>query len=246
MGSATFTTHASRSVIELRNTSLFYPFPDQCKSWSKLRLTVFGQFDWDYTNDANRPEIWGSRFFVGLSCGKKGFNDDSPAHCLGVWGTGSALASPSTWSRYTTSGHPYVYQGYFWTAKKVGSTVTTGTASQNTIAMMPTDESATTLQVIALDFIKSGATTYVCTTGRTAAGASRASSNGYYEVAMLPFDSTEIHGLPFESLAWAVKDAESGIAVDEATDGVFDHVHISWSHQAYPYYLAGVGIRKYS
>lgn len=241
MGSALLTTYNGENVLEVKNSSIFRQLPTQCDGWSKLRIGVRFKIRCSHMVSGDIA-LRGPRFFIGLSHGDSfGFNDRTETeHCFGVW----SLADAFSWAIYEGSGVPAWFLGYWYTAKKVGATVTTGASYHNTLVTIPTD-AGTMMGTVLIEIIKAAPNMTAITLGRLHSSANRTTPSKKFETAGVSFKNVQGLGKLYDTGLWSSGAADTTIAVDEANDGVLDHFHLSWCHEHSSLLISDIFVRKF-
>lgn len=181
------------------------PIPAAFTNWSILRVALLLRLSDSGANITGTP-----RLAVGLCSGSANIiGDATTTHFVGV------MSNNATWSR-ATAGIRYTSGSTWIPHKKVGTTITNGTNISVSSVANISAEGPTMLMV---DITK-GTPNYTINLFMYAAAAIPTNTDANFEL-------QAVSGVP--TFTNYVRSGGFTIAVDEATDGVFDHACVWWN-----------------
>lgn len=196
--------------IQLANSNFARPLPTSLVgAWSKIRVGVRCIMDNTGANLVSTP-----RFFVGLCSGSSNlFLDATTTHAVGL------VSDDATWTY--AAGPPIRYGALnsFRCGKRVGSTLTTGSAPQTGLQMFA--DPATANRFMIFVDIQTGSPNYTfgafLHTGTTTDDITTTMLLNDMPLTTPSRTNHSFNGVGTQTLA-----------VNEGTDGVLNHVHVAW------------------
>lgn len=188
--------------IVMTNARFARPLPSAFLSgWTKIRVALFLQLVDSAADITGTP-----RFAVGLCAGSTNIiGDTTTDHFVGV------MSTSATWTRSTSA---IRYSSIIGPSKRVGTTITPGTAFATTMTMHTTNPA-----LFFVDITKGSPNYTVQGFYNAAVGAAATTEANFLSISVMAVPAHTNHVLP----------AAQTIAADEDVDGVLNHACVWWN-----------------